>query len=62
MPVNLTAPAWLERGDSAAARKLIDLQLAATPDTVAAPVDVLEVTAAGARWVGREHNSECAAP
>jgi hypothetical protein len=50
---------WLKSGDAAAARRLIELQIAATPDRAAHPVDVLELTASGARWHSDE-NSLCA--
>jgi hypothetical protein len=53
-------PAWLERADAAAARRLIRLQIARTPDRVSAPIDVLEVTAVRARWVDRDPRSACA--
>lgn len=58
----LPRPAWLERADPAAARRLIELQIAATPARVKRPIDVLEIGAdGGARWVGRERGSVCAA-
>jgi hypothetical protein len=52
-------PAWLQRGDAVAARRLIELQIAATPQSVGPPIDVLEITSSGARWVGRETASQC---
>jgi hypothetical protein len=55
-------PAWLELADAAAARRLIALQIAATPDTVGGPIDVLEIRADGhAAWTGRDRASVCAA-
>lgn len=50
---------WVERGDAAAALRIIREQIAATPRDVRGPVDVLEVTAGGARWVERERGSLC---
>jgi hypothetical protein len=52
-------PAWLERADAAAARRVIELQIAATPQRVGRPVDVLEITNGDARWVNRERGSAC---
>lgn len=53
-------PAWLQRADAAAARRLIELQIAATPDRVGAPIDVLEVDADGrATWVQHDRASSC---
>jgi hypothetical protein len=37
-------PAWLERGDAAAARRLLEMQAAATPRYVAPPFHVKEIT------------------
>lgn len=55
-------PAWLARGDAAAARRLIQLQAADTPDTVGGPIDVLEITGDGrAAWIGRDAASHCSA-
>lgn len=54
-------PAWLERGDAAAARRLIGLQIARTPHLVKGPIDVLELTTAGARWINRDARSACPA-
>ena len=54
-------PAWLDRGDGAAAVRLLALQAAATPGLVGPPFDALEIAAAGARWVARDPQSACAA-
>jgi hypothetical protein len=54
-------PDWLERADAPAARRLIAMQIAATPERVGGPIDVLELTAAGARWAERDPQSACAA-
>jgi hypothetical protein len=53
-------PAWLQRGDAAAARQLIHMQSVDTPTKVGPPIDVLEITTAGARWVLRDPESKCA--
>lgn len=50
---------WVQRGTPAAARRIIAEQIAAAPRDVSGPVDVLEMTAAGTRWVGREQESRC---
>ncbi len=55
-------PAWLQRGDAAAARRLIRAQIAATPDLVHAPIDVLTITATGAQWSSWDRLSACAGP
>lgn len=52
-------PLWLEVAGAAAARRLIEMQIKATPRFVGGPVDVLEITAGGARWVGRDKASAC---
>jgi hypothetical protein len=52
-------PAWVERADTAAAGRIITEQIAATPRQVAPPVDVLEITSGGARWVQRDPLSRC---
>jgi hypothetical protein len=54
-------PAWVERADAAAARRLIQMQIQRTPDMVKPPIDVLEITASGARWVDRSAMSTCTA-
>jgi hypothetical protein len=54
-------PEWVERGDAATARRLIELQADATPQQVGRPVDALEITMGGARWVDRSPASTCAA-
>lgn len=52
--------AWVERGDAAAARRIISLQIAATPTRVGTPIDVLELRPDGrALWVGRDKASAC---
>lgn len=44
-------PAWLDRADAVAARRLLRMQAAATPERVRAPFDVLEIRADGrATW------------
>lgn len=53
-------PAWLLPYDGRAARRLLSLQAQATPRVVAAPFNVLEITANGARWVDRDARSACA--
>ncbi len=40
--------AWVEAGDVAAARRLIQLQCDATPDLVSRPIDIVTITPAGA--------------
>jgi hypothetical protein len=52
-------PAWLDRGDAAAARRLIALQVADTPMKVGGPIDVVQIDRQGARWIGRETTSLC---
>jgi hypothetical protein len=54
-------PAWLRPGTSAAARRLIELEITAAPLSVAAPIDVLEIDATGARWYRRDPQSACPA-
>lgn len=54
-------PAWLDRADAAAARRLIELQIAATPEFVAPPIDVLEIRPTGVRWIDRAPTSPCPA-
>jgi hypothetical protein len=56
-----TKPAWLLSGSPGAARQIIDLEIIKTPGFVSAPVDVLEITASGARWVNRDPKSACPA-
>lgn len=53
-------PAWLQKADTAAAYRLIQRQIEKTPDTVSAPISILELTTAGARWV-TDPGSACAA-
>jgi hypothetical protein len=43
-------PPWVQPGTAAVARRIITEQIRATPDLVGGPIDVLEVTRAGARW------------
>jgi len=50
-------PAWVQRGDIEAARRLLALQCAATPDLVAAPIHILEITATGSRTL-TDHGQE----
>jgi len=52
-------PAWLDRADASAARRLIQMQIDKTPQYVAGPIDVLEITAGGARWIDRDARSAC---
>lgn len=54
-------PLWLDVGGPAAARRLIEMQVKATPKFVGGPIDVLEITTIGARWIGRDPASSCAA-
>jgi hypothetical protein len=54
-------PPWLAVGDAAAARHLIELQADATPERVGRPIDVLELSRAGVRWIKRDARSACAA-
>lgn len=55
----MTALAAVERADASTARRLIDLQIRASPSEVSGPVDVVQVDAGGTRWVGREPGSRC---
>jgi hypothetical protein len=60
--IELTRPPllqWVRIGGAAASRRIIEKQIAATPGRVGAPVDVLEITAAGATWVRRDPASLC---
>lgn len=53
-------PPWLLRGDAMAARRLIELQAAATPKHVGPPIDVLQLGQDGrAQWIGRDKASLC---
>jgi hypothetical protein len=52
-------PAWLEQADASAARRVIELQMQATPHEVGEPFDVLQIDASGARWVDRDPRSAC---
>jgi hypothetical protein len=45
--------------DAPSARQLIHAQIDATPTKVRGPIDVLEMSAAGARWVGRDPATRC---
>lgn len=40
-------PDWLAQGDAEAARRLVEMQIAATPDRCAGPVHVVEINADG---------------
>jgi hypothetical protein len=51
---------WVEQRDAAAARRLIELQIDATPDDVRGPIDVLQIDVNGARWVDPDPASQCA--
>jgi len=59
-PLLKALPSWFQRGDAAAARQFITEQIAFTPLLARHPIDVLEITTTGARWVGREESSACA--
>jgi hypothetical protein len=50
---------WVERGDAAAAARLIREQITATPNEVGGPIDVLEITVTGARWIDPDPASRC---
>jgi hypothetical protein len=52
-------PDWVERADVSAARRLIELEIHETPRLVGPPIAIVEITAAGARWI--ERGSACAA-
>lgn len=54
-------PDWVKRGDAAAATRIIEEEIEKTPGFVAAPIDVLELTNAGARWIDRDQASRCTA-
>lgn len=58
--MKIPRPAWVQRGDAVAARRLIAEQIVATPTQVRAPIDVLNIRSAGARWVNRSPASACA--
>jgi hypothetical protein len=60
-PLLKALPAWFQRGDAAAARQFINEQIAFTPQLARHPIDVLEITPTGARWVEPEDGSACAA-
>ena len=60
-PLLKTLPPWFQRGDAAAARQFITEQIAFTPPLARPPIDVVEISAAGARWVERDARSVCAA-
>lgn len=40
-------PDWLARGDAEAARRVLEMQIEATPDRVAAPFQIVEITKRG---------------
>jgi hypothetical protein len=40
---------------------LIELQIKATPQRVGPPIDILQLDASGAAWIGRSQDSACAA-
>ena len=44
-------------GDAATARRYIESEISQIPTLVRAPIDVLEITAAGARWIDRDPRS-----
>jgi hypothetical protein len=49
----------VEWANAAAARRIIAAQIAVTPHEVSRPIDVLQITAAGARWIERDPGSLC---
>lgn len=57
----LTSPLapWVARRDATAARRIITSQIQAAPTEVAGPIDVLQITSAGAAWVDRDPASAC---
>lgn len=54
-------PAWLAPLDGAAAYRLLGAQADATPARIRRPLDVVEITRAGAHWVHRSPDSTCPA-
>jgi hypothetical protein len=54
-------PAWLAPLDGAAAYRLLAAQADATPARIRRPLDVVEITRAGAHWVHRSPDSTCPA-
>jgi hypothetical protein len=55
-----TRPKWAEVATASVARQIIGMQIDAMPKDVAGPVDTIEVTAGGPRWVDRDPKSKCA--
>jgi hypothetical protein len=54
-------PAWLAPLDGAAAYRLLSEQADATPARIRRPIDVLEISRDGARWIDRSPDSYCPA-
>lgn len=54
-------PAWVEAANGQAANRIIREQIAGSPDLVGGPIDVIELSRRGARWVDRDERSRCAA-
>ena len=51
---------WVALRNGAAARRLIEEQITATPMQVSRPIDVLEITTKGPRWMQPDRESLCA--
>jgi len=58
-PMVKALPPWFQQANAAAARRFITEQIAFTPQLAKPPVDILELTAAGPRWVDRGPGSAC---
>lgn len=52
-------PAWVERADTDAARRLITMQIATPHSQAGPPIDIVEITSTGARWVQPDPASLC---
>ena len=53
-------PAWVEAATAEAAGRLIAMQVAHPGSEAGGPIDILEIDASGAQWVGRDAKSLCA--
>jgi len=52
-------PDWFKAANGAAAREWIRRQIAFTPTLARPPIDVLQITQAGATWIDRDPASAC---
>jgi hypothetical protein len=60
-PLLKALPPWFQRGDAAAARRFIEDEIRFVPQLARPPIDVIEITRVGARWVDQDAQSACAA-